>query len=240
MSEHERMNLNDNDPLRTDIDDEILIGRLVDHEASGEDQDRFERAADMRPDLWRALALRQRDMMILAGQVEIATAGAERIELPDGKDAAGLILPRRLTWTLALSGWAAVLIVALTWATIVMVGGARNGGVGEVSGQGDTVVPAQSLETADPAKLLDQYMANAPWNVREQDPSVQTFELNAEGGYLWIMRRFDEELYLGPVEAQKLLQLQAEGVKLPYDPIELLKLLGLPAVRPEQPGERPN
>jgi len=151
-----------------------------------------------------------------------------------------MILPRRLTWTLALSGWAAVLIVALTWVTIVMVGNMRGTGVDEVSGSGDSKAPPLRPETADAEMLLNLYMANAPWDVSELDPSVQTFELNSEGGYLWIMRRFNEQLFLGPDEAQKLLQLQAEGVKLPHDPIELRKLLGLPGVRPEEPGERPN
>ena len=49
--------------------EEILIGRIVDHEATPQELERFEHMADDRPPLWRTLARQQISTGLLADRV---------------------------------------------------------------------------------------------------------------------------------------------------------------------------
>ena len=53
------------DPAPDDaVEADVLIGRIIDLEATAEDQQRFEQLAIADPSLWRALATRQQDMAV--------------------------------------------------------------------------------------------------------------------------------------------------------------------------------
>jgi hypothetical protein len=85
-----------------------LISRLVDDAAGADDRARFETRAAGDPDLWRQLALAQRDMAALRTAYEHETAAAEQVELP------GAAVRRPFAW-LAFSGWAAAFLIGLFW-----------------------------------------------------------------------------------------------------------------------------
>ncbi len=101
------------DPAPDDVAEaDVLIGRIIDLEATGEDQQRFEQLAAADPSLWRALATRQQDMAVLAERVTEETSSANGVELP-------VVSPRRrASWALAYTGWAAVLVIVAVWAIL--------------------------------------------------------------------------------------------------------------------------
>ncbi|MCH8315374.1 MAG: hypothetical protein IIA64_05325, partial [Planctomycetes bacterium] len=71
------------DPSPDDaVEADVLIGRIIDLEATAEDQQRFEQLATADPSLWRALATRQQDMAVLAERVTEETSSANGVELP--------------------------------------------------------------------------------------------------------------------------------------------------------------
>ena len=95
-------------------DPERLIDRIVDGEADDAAYAAFARRADAEPSLWRTLAERQRDMQLLAVAVRAETAFADRVDLPPAP-VLRRIVPRRVTWPLALAGWAAVVTLMVSW-----------------------------------------------------------------------------------------------------------------------------
>ena len=60
---------------------ELLITRLIDHEASSEDRIAFEALASAEPSLWQLLARRLEDTALLRGALDDATAAAAMKEL---------------------------------------------------------------------------------------------------------------------------------------------------------------
>lgn len=222
MNEHTRMEFPDDTLTPAQLEEEILIGRIIDGEAKPEDDGRFEELAAERPVLWRTLARRQRDMQLLAAQIDAQTKCAEHIELHGMA-----ILPRRLTWTLALSGWAAMLIVALTWGAIVMYANYKDSRFDAVRDGGVGILPSPTRPgELTPKELLDLYEANAPWSVIEFPSQLLTTSI-LENGDLLIgsMRRFDEQIIIPAPCAEKLLKKQAQGETIPVDPVELEQLL---------------
>ncbi len=89
---------------------EILIGRIVDGEASPQDHIDFEKQAQAEPSLWRQLALRQQEMAALSEQIERALSPAVATELP-----AVTVSSRTRSWVVAFAGWAAVIILLVAW-----------------------------------------------------------------------------------------------------------------------------
>lgn len=222
MNEHTRMELPEDTLTPAQLEEEILIGRIVDGESKPEDDGRFEELAEMQPVLWRTLARRQRDMLLLASQVDVQTRCAERIELQGMA-----ILPRRLTWTLALSGWAAMLILALTWGALVMYTNYKDSRFDAISDGGVGILPAPTRPgELTPKELLDLYEANAPWSVIELSSKLLMMNV-LENGDLLIgsMRRFDEQIIIPAPFAQEFLKMQERGETLPVDPVELEQLL---------------
>src|SRR5688572_21853643 len=113
----------------TELD--VLIGRIVDGEASPAQRQHFESLASVDSALWRRLALRQQDMAMLAVHVEPALNAAEKIELPvaaaggvagpaadastDPAAAPLLLSAAKGPWWMAVSGWAALIALATAW-----------------------------------------------------------------------------------------------------------------------------
>src|SRR5690606_30859566 len=96
------------------VERDVLIGRVVDGEATGADWAALEAAAQGDPGVWRDLALAQRDHAALAGAVGAAVGVAARVDLPIGGGSAGGGAPpagRIGAW----GGWAAAAAVALAW-----------------------------------------------------------------------------------------------------------------------------
>ncbi len=199
MDEHTRMTRHDDTPSAAELEEEILISRLIDGEAKTDDEQSFEQRAEVQPALWRRLALRQRDMLLLAAQVEKRTACADTIELH------GLpIFPRRLTWTLSVSGWAAMLILAVTWA--VTSGGWRDEGVEEIK-QGDMptfINPHQ--EVLSQQALLEQY-ERAEWVQGELQATLMQWQRLEDGSVeLSYLRRLQERIILSPELAAEVMK----------------------------------
>ena len=195
-------------PKHTDTspnDEDVLIGRLIDLEATDQDQQRFEQLATADPTLWRTLAARQQDMAVLANRVTEETAGAKSVELP-------VIAPARgVPWTLAYSGWAAVLVIAALWAILP-------------SGSSNPVVQ----QTADEA--LEEYVG-APFVLQEFDPILMDWErIDDEWIRIFIMRRFQEEI----VTRRPIEELRGENDKLAISPADLRKESPPPPVSNDQ------
>ncbi len=160
---------------------ETLIGRIVDHEATGADRRRFEQLAGGDPDLWRRLALDQIDMGLLAGRVREATAPAEHVDVPS---AGG-----RRNLALAFSGWAAVLVLAGWWALVAGMDDTTRRLTTPRFDPAAAPAPQQVFSARD---HLRQYLASASV-VGELDPILlETQPLETGGHRVWFVRRIEE------------------------------------------------
>ena len=162
-----------NDPSPSDdtAQADVLIGRIIDLEATDKDQQRFEQLATADPSLWRTLAARQQDMAVLASRVIEETAGVNSVELPAIAPATGI------RWTLAYSGWAAVLVIAALWA--IRPSGTSNPAV---------------QQTAD--EHFEEYR-KAPFVQNELDPILMDTEELPDGRLkLYYMRRVEETVVI--------------------------------------------
>lgn len=211
MNEPTHDRLNDN--LSPEMEDEILIGRLVDGEAGDEDDARFEKLAEETPTLWRTLALRQRDMQLLANQVELETKLADQIELPSFA-----IMPRNITWTLALSGWAAVLILCLTWSLVVVAGGRADADMNIINDQGS--LPPLPVT---PEEHLRKYKNLNDFVIGELRATLLNTETLADGSVeLTYLRRIEEKIIID-AELYEQIELSSEkGETIPHDLLEQL------------------
>lgn len=159
---------------------ETLIGRIMDHEASSQEFDRFERLAGDAAPLWRTLALRQLDMGLLGDRVRQETDAAVRVEVAP---AAG-----RRNLAVTLSGWAAVLLLASWWAIIA---GTGDGVAGRRAPPLETVASPAIQAPLTPDEHLRRYLA-ADFVTGELDPIVTETELLANGRYrVYFMRRIE-------------------------------------------------
>ena len=194
------------DPAPDDaVEADVLIGRIIDLEATGEDQQRFEQLAAADPSLWRALATRQQDMAVLAERVTEETSSANGVELP-------VVSPRRhVPWALAYTGWAAVLLIGAVWA----------------------ILPSQppiplGVQTAD--EHFEEYL-EAPFVQVELDPIFMDWErIDDEWIRIYIMRRIEETI----VTRRPLEELRDEDGKLTVSPAELRKESPPPSVPNDQ------
>ncbi len=100
-------NIESHDPDRIDI----LIGRVVDSEASAADWHELEQIADADPQLWGQLARAQRAHARLTDAVEDELTIAELVDLPDPEPIRLPFAERVQRW----SGWALAAVLCLAW-----------------------------------------------------------------------------------------------------------------------------
>jgi anti-sigma factor RsiW len=176
-----------NDAQDSDLHTDILISKLVDGEATDEERQRFDHLAAAEPTLWRLLALRQQDMSVLAEEVRNATATIERTDLPQSR---AWIVPARLSWPLVFSGWAAVIVLAVSWA-VVSLAGARAPRAGI-----EASAPAAPRMTAE--EHLEAYL-RAPYVLGDMQPVVMEVEELSDGRVaVHFVRRIEEVAFLDP------------------------------------------
>lgn len=153
------------------LDVEILIGRIVDGEAGDDDRQRFELLSARDPELWRRLAARQQDMLMLIERVEEETRSIDRIDVP-------AFAPQRFTrWSglrsaAVWSGWAAALALALFW------------GMGSLIDHEPLAAtqPVMIEQSLSPAQHLDRYLT-APFVLGEMQPTLMEVEQLPDGRY---------------------------------------------------------
>jgi len=157
---------------------ETLIGRIMDHEATGNDRRRFEQLADVDPDLWRRLAIDQIDMGLLAGRVREATAPADRVDVPPARG--------RRNLALVFSGWAAVLVLAGCWAFVAGMSDQMQ------RHRLDPAAASAPQQILDPQDHLRLYLASE-FVVGELDPILMETEPLEQGRHrIWFIRRIEE------------------------------------------------
>jgi hypothetical protein len=165
-----------------ELEADVLIGRIIDGEAAEQDHEDFDRLAAAEPSLWRRLAERQCDAVRLAEAVESAVGEAARTPLPRF-----WLVPRRLTWPLAMSGWAALVIIGLTWGLASLVRGPESAP--------SPVAPAAAITPVDGYR---QYVT-APFVLGELQPLVVDVEELSDGRIaVTLVRRIEEVAFLDP------------------------------------------
>lgn len=140
---------NFNSPTFEPTREDVLIGRVIDGEASSTDWDALDRLAQTEPAVWERLGRAQRAHARLERDVEDAIALAELIELPASHAAAASLNLRFRQY----SGWAmaAVLGLALLGSFGLNLGGSRGG-----AGQG--LQAGIGVRSLSPDEALDQYV----------------------------------------------------------------------------------
>lgn len=184
-----------------ELEADVLIGRVIDDEADDADWQRFEHLAAGEPMMWQQLALRQHDMARLSVAVHDATDDAATRDLP-ARRLGGL------TWTLALSGWAAVLVFAFTWALVSLT---------DLSRQATPAINQASLPALSPEQHYERYLS-APYVLGDLQPVVLEVDSMSDGRVaLRFIRRIEEVAFLDPNQT---LPVDASG-ELTKDPSTL-------------------
>jgi hypothetical protein len=166
-------------PPPDDLAADILIGRLVDGEADHDDRTRFDEMASINSSLWKRLALRQQDAAALTARFEEQTQSVDSVELP----AVSRFSTLRISWPIAFTGWAALLVLAILW------GVQRAHESRTLSRVTQVVNPADSLT---PEEHLRAYL-NAPYVSGELPPTLlQSERLNDGRTMIRILRRVEE------------------------------------------------
>jgi hypothetical protein len=184
-------------------DADVLIGRLLDREASDDERRTFERLADGEGRLWKTLALRQLDMSDLTAGVEAVTLPAERVEAPAAA-------PRRWHAAFSLSGWAAALLLGAFWAAAPrQAPGPRV----------DPAVKPPPAEVNSPDEHLRRYLGS-DFVIGEHDPILLEQEDLGDGRHkVWFIRRIEESAIIDrPVD-----EVVTEAGAFLVDPAKLRK-----------------
>jgi hypothetical protein len=159
------------DPRGAAAPEEILMGRMIDGQATEGEHSRFRDMADAHPDLWRRLALSSVQARRLEEAFDAAADKALRVELPDAPRAWMGALMRR---SIATAGWAAAVLLAVAWIA----------GRPAPSPSGTMVsAPAGGLT---PAEHLQRYL-DSPRVVGELAPILLDTTVRDDG---WIEVRF--------------------------------------------------
>jgi hypothetical protein len=176
----------------TPIDElELLISRMVDGEATDDDRRRFDRHAQAEPDLWRTLARRQEQMRRLTDEFEDEVAAAVDVAPP-----AFIRTISPVRWGIALSGWAAVIILAFVLAVVIRQSPSASHRDGQLTGS--NLLPDAGVVTDDMSyeAHLQAYM-QAPYVGDEMDPIVlQVDELGDGRLGIRVIRRIEEVLFI--------------------------------------------
>lgn len=201
-----------------DLAAEVLIGRIVDGEALPVDRVRFEDLATANPMLWKLLALRQQDAAALTLKFEDQTAGIEHIELPALSSATGRI--SRAPWWLTITGWAAVLVVAVLW-------GMQHAGDVHERNALKAAIENDPFKAFTPDDHLRLYKS-APFVMGEWPPTLLASEKLPDGRtFIRMLRRIEETAY---IDADKTAPVGPDG-RLTMPPDEIRSRQG------QSPGE---
>ncbi len=137
----------------SNVDNELLVSRVIEPDATSEEWDELTAAAISNPTLWRrtAEALRDHHAMTRAVNASIAIADdvsttpqTSRLEHRLAVDAAPFQRPQLLRW----SGWAVAALVALAWFS----------GLSNVQPTGDGYQAGIGSQVVSAADLLERYL----------------------------------------------------------------------------------
>lgn len=177
---------------------EILLSRIVDHQATEQDQHRFEQLAVVDPSLWRTLAQQQREMTALSDTVIEQLVAADLVEISTNTS-----VNRASTSTLkpfAFVGWAAAILIAAVW----------------------ILLPANELSQINTDFTAEEHFQEyrkADFVLQELDPIFMDWEELPDGRIrIWIMRRIEESFIIN-----RPLDEIIDGEKLIVTPEELRK-----------------
>ncbi|MCK4871231.1 MAG: hypothetical protein KAS72_00755 [Phycisphaerales bacterium] len=168
---------------------DILICRIVDHEAAEQDWAMFRSAAAADGSLWRSLAEAQAAQRVVEKTLEPVLTAADALELPAEAFAAhGQQASAAIRWP-SWGGWAAAAAVALAW---------------WINGQAPTQPqvngnsPAQQARfVASPADVLGSYL-QFDHVVGQGEPQVLNTLETETGTDVLMLRPIYERIHLGP------------------------------------------
>ena len=170
--------------------EDVLIGRVVDQEATPQDWARLDELASDDAELWSRLGRAQRAHAGLRIAVEDAIAGAELVEIPSGRaHGAGRMSPMKRV--LAGAGWAVAAALGLALLNPLVTSPSPQGG-----GFNASMMPTL-LSQATPDEAYTHYLASgfADGRVVSEMPTI-VLEQNVlpdEGGVeLLVVRRIVE------------------------------------------------
>ena len=163
----------------------ILIGRLVDQETGEAAFTQFEEKAEQEPALWRQLARQQWDAGRLAHAVEyeIEATGHVTSHAGTGARTGGASTWRSLLP--AVSGWAAALIICLSW----------------VSRDPDGTMRPETTVLHPVEQAVEHYTKylDAPFVLGDMTPEVVDTEVLTDGRIaVHFIRRIEEVTFLNP------------------------------------------
>jgi hypothetical protein len=127
----------------TEPREHVLISRVVDGDADDREWLELESLASRDPQLWRELALAQRDQTALARAMADVSAVAEGVALPQrqqGAEPEGAITHIKLNRLGAWTGWAVAAAVALVSSIQLN----QNAGIGSASSSGSASAPQRA------------------------------------------------------------------------------------------------
>lgn len=173
-----------------ELDLERLLSRIIDGECTPDDSRALAELAQSDPTIWKRLAMRQHDMAVLTAKVNQTLQRADMIDLPApqiraAEDNSTRATAHRANWWLAISGWAAMIVVVAGW-SIWMANNNRP----TVSKR---VMPAGGSTTIlSPDEHLQEYL-NAPFVVSVLPPTLLEVQEEPDGRkLLHILRRIEE------------------------------------------------
>lgn len=162
-----------------------LITRMVDGRASDAERTRFELLAGAQPELWRELAMAHQDEVLVARQFERDGGSAAAETDVHHRSAFGGARP---TWMTAVTGWAAMILVAAAWLGTALVQEQR------ADQPGGTMVTGM----LSPEDHYAQYR-NAPYVLSEMEPEIIDVEpLSDDRVAVRFVRRIEEVAFLDP------------------------------------------
>ncbi len=175
---------------------EILIGRVVDSEASSSDWQELEQLADADPEIWGRLARAQRAHARLTDAVEDELAIVELVELPDPEPIRLSFADRLQRW----SGWALAAALCLAWLLTQNTNfsgpaGTNTAGIGTNAGGRPVFVQNTTPSDAwanyvETAQLADTFVSELPPIVVSSTP------LMGGGQEVFFVRRSLERVHL--------------------------------------------
>lgn len=219
-------------PLRPDsvepTREDVLIGRVVDGEATTADWDALETIARADGTVWERLGRAQRAHARLEREVEDAIAIAELIDVPSPHSLAVHTFQSRFRqW----GGWAAAAVIGLAWIGAAgFTGSPKPGNVAGLAGP--------TVQEMTPDALLDQYIRRglATGRVVGEMPAmlVNTQDLGGgQGKEVWFVRPILERTNVSDVS---LLSVQMDEHGMPrYVPMTLPGGTGTQPNRPTAP-----